>query len=175
MRTHAADSVGDPSIETTTWRIDPDRSTVEFHVATFGGIATVTGRFTRYHGTLDLSGTPAVELTIEADSVETRNRRRDKHLRSPDFFDADGHPYVRFVSDRALLHGERLEVHGRLHVRGAALPLYIDATLRRVGDELEVEAVTAADQRRLGMTWNPMGVVRTPSRLIVKGRLVSQV
>jgi hypothetical protein len=73
-----------------------------------------------------------------------------------------------------VLQGERLEVHGRLHVRGAALPLHVEATLRRVGDELEIEAVTAADHRRVGMTWNRLGVIRTPSRLIVKGRLVSR-
>jgi polyisoprenoid-binding protein YceI len=174
MRTHAAYSAGASSLETTTWHIDPDRSTVEFHVATFGGIATIKGRFTRYHGTLDLVGTPAVELTIEADSVDTRNGRRDRHLRSPDFFDAARHPYVRFVSDRVVLRGERLAVHGRLHVRGAALPLDVEATLRRVGDELDIEAITAADHRRLGMTWNPLGVIRTPSRLIVKGRLVTR-
>jgi hypothetical protein len=52
------------------------------------------------------------------------------------------------------------------------MPLDIDATLRRTGDELEVEAVTVADHHRLGMTWNLMGMIRTPSELIVKGRLV---
>ena len=52
------------------------------------------------------------------------------------------------------------------------MPLDIDATLRRAGDELEVEAVTLADHRRLGMTWNFMGMLRPPIKLIVRGRLV---
>jgi polyisoprenoid-binding protein YceI len=76
------------------------------------------------------------------------------------------------VSESAALEGERLSVRGRLHARGASMPLDIDATLRRAGNELEIEAVTVADHHQLGMTWNPLAVLRTPSKLIVKGRLV---
>ena len=169
MSTHTADPVG---IEKTTWRIDPDRSSVEFDVKAMWGIVTVKGEFSRYQGTLRLSGEPAVELTIEAASLSTRNTKRDGHLRSPDFFGVEQHPYVRFVSDSATLEGERLEVRGRLHARGASMPLDIGATLRRFGAELEVEAFTVADHRDLGMTWNALGMIGTPSTLIVRGRLV---
>jgi polyisoprenoid-binding protein YceI len=172
MSTHAAGAAGALSIEKTIWRIDPDRSSVEFHVKAMWGIVTVKGGFSRYHGTLHLSGDPAIELTIEADSLDTKNKRRDTHLRSPDFFDVEQHPYVRFVSDSAALEGERLSVHGELHARGTSMPLDIDATLRRAGDELELEAVTIADHRRLGMTWDVLGTLRGPCKLIVKGRLV---
>ena len=172
MSTHAADPVGAPSIDKTIWRIDPDRSSVEFKAPTLWGIATVKGRFSRYQGALDLSGEPSIELTIEADSLDTKNDRRDKHLRSPDFFGVEQHPYVRFVSESATLEGERLKVRGLLHARGASTPLDIDATLRRAGDELEIEAVTVADHQQLGMTWNLLAMLRTPSKLIVRGRLV---
>jgi polyisoprenoid-binding protein YceI len=159
-------------IETTTWRLDTDRSSVEFHAGHLWGLATVKGGFSRYHGTLDLARRPAVELTIEADSLVTGNRRRDAHLRSPAFFGSEEHPYLRFESESAVLDGERLKVRGHLHASGGSLPLDIDATLRRDGDELELEAVTAADHHRLGMTWSPLAMIPTPSTLIVKGRLV---
>jgi polyisoprenoid-binding protein YceI len=159
-------------IETTTWRIDPDRSSVEFRAQHLWGLATVTGAFTRYQGTLDLSGDPAAELTIEADSLDTENRRRDKHLRSPAFFGAEQHPYVRFVSERATLKGDKLTVSGRLSVRGESMPLDIEAGLRRAGDVLELAAVADVDQRRLGMTWSPLAMIRTPTTLVVKGTLV---
>ena len=168
---HAAHSAEALGLEKTTWRIDPARSSVQFNAKVWG-IATVKGRFSRYHGTLDLAAEPAVELTIEADSLDTKNDKRDQHLRSADFFAAEEHPYVRFVSESAALEGDRLKVRGVLHARGAGIPLELDATLRRVGDELEVEAVTAADHHQLGMTWNRLGMIRTPSKLIVKGRLV---
>jgi polyisoprenoid-binding protein YceI len=159
-------------IETTTWRIDPDRSSVEFRAQHLWGLATVTGAFTRYQGTLDLSGDPAAELTIEADSLDTENRRRDKHLRSLAFFGAEQHPYVRFVSERATLKGDKLTVSGRLSVRGESMPLDIEAGLRRAGDVLELAAVADVDQRRLGMTFSPLAMIRSPTTLVIKGTLI---
>jgi polyisoprenoid-binding protein YceI len=172
MNAHATEPVGTPALDTTRWRIDPAGSSVEFHVKNFWGMATVKGRFSRYHGTLDLSAHPAIELTIEADSLETTNEKRDTHLRSPDFFDAEKHPYVRFVSESATLDGERLHVRGVLRARGNSIPLELDATLRRVGDDVELEAATEADHRQLGMTWNKMRTLGTTSKLMVTARLV---
>ena len=113
---------------------------------------TVKGRFGRYDGTLDLRQQPAIDLTIEAASLDTKNKMRDKHLRSADFFDVANHPQVRFVSDSAKLESERLTVSGRLEAAGKSMPLNIDATLRRVDDELEVDATAHADQFELGMS-----------------------
>jgi polyisoprenoid-binding protein YceI len=172
MSTHSAEPLGRATIDTTRWQIDPARSSVEFHVKHFWGMMTVKGRFSRYHGTLDLSAQPAIELTIEADSMDTAHEKRDAHLRSVDFFDAEKHPYVRFVSESATLGGERLHIRGRLHARGSSIPLELDATLRRVGDDLAVEALTAAEHRQLGMTWNKLSMIGTVSRLMVTGRLV---
>jgi polyisoprenoid-binding protein YceI len=147
MSTRPADTVETTGIQTTRWRIDPMRSSIEFHAKGLWGMSTVTGGFSRYQGTLDLDARPEIELTIEAAGLDTRNKRRDAHLRSPDFFDAERHPYVRFVSEAAALDGERLMVRGRLHARGTSMPLTIEATVRTVGDELEIEAVTDADHR----------------------------
>jgi len=158
--------------EQTTWHIDPERSSVEFEVPSNWGLSKVRGRFGRYTGTLDLGGEPAIELTIEADSINTGNARRDKHLRSQTFFDAENYPHVRFVSDSATLEGEQLTVTGGLSAANRSEPLHLVATLRRVGDELEIEATVAIDQRRLGMTYTMLGAIRTPATLTVRGRLV---
>jgi polyisoprenoid-binding protein YceI len=159
-------------ITTSRWRIDPARSSVEFHSPGFWGLVTVKGRFERYAGTLDLTREPAIELTIDAASLNTNNRMRDHHLRSPDFFDVDNHPQVRFVSDSATLEGETMRVRGRLFAAGESMPLELSADVRRDGDELEVDACTDADQRKLGMTHSPLGMVRSPTELIVRARLV---
>jgi polyisoprenoid-binding protein YceI len=81
-------------------------------------------------------------------------------------------PGVRFVSDIATLHGDVLKVTGRLHAGGSQIPLELDAHVHRVDGELEIEASTEADHRDLGMTWSPMGILRAPSKLIVRGRLI---
>ena len=132
---------------------------------------TVKGRFARYDGTLDLQREPAIDLTLESASLDTKNKKRDKHLRSADFFDVDNNPQVRFVSDSVTVDGERLKVRGRLLAAGQSVPLEFDANLRRVGDELEVDARTEVDQRELGMTHSPLGMIKVPSELIVHGRL----
>lgn len=172
MSTLTTDPVEAPSIDGTRWRIEPARSSLGFRTRTFWGLATVKGRFERYEGTLDLQATPAIELTIEAASLDTRNKLRDKHLRSADFFDADDHAEVRFASDSAALEGDTLKVSGRLYAAGKILALDLDASLRRVGDELEVVARTYGDHRELGMSNGLLGMIRAPSELIVHARLV---
>ena len=159
-------------IEMTRWRIDPARSSVEFRTPGFWGLVTVEGRFGRYDGTLDLRRDPAIELTIDAASLDTNNKFRDKHLRAEEFLDVESHPQIRFVSESAALDGEQLKVRGRLCAAGGSMPLELDAKLRRLGDELEVDARKYVDQRELGITRSPLGMVRTPSKLIVHGRLV---
>jgi polyisoprenoid-binding protein YceI len=159
-------------LATGTWRLDPARSSVEFHVPHFYGLITVKGRFDRYEGSLDLSARPAVELVIDAESLDTKRKQRDKHLRSDDFFDVANHPQVRFEADAATLDGNTLKARGRLHAAGKDIPLHVDATVTPADDEFEIEATALADHRELGMTWSPMGVLRAPSKLIIRGRLV---
>lgn len=161
-------------LRTGTWRLDQSRSSVEFHVRHFYGLMTVKGHFDRFDGTLDLSRDAAVQLTIDADSLDTKQGKRDAHLRSADFFDVEHHPEVEFASDSAILEGDLLRVSGQLHAAGKAIPLELEATVRSVEGELEVEASTDADHRKLGMTWSPLGILRAPSKLIVRGRLVRQ-
>jgi polyisoprenoid-binding protein YceI len=172
MSTDATDTNAIPDFARTRWRIDPTRSSVEFYAPNFWGLATVKGKFERYNGTLELFETPVIELAIDAASLNTNNKKRDTHLRSGDFSDVADHPQVGFVSDSATLIGQQLKVRGHLHAAGKSIPVDLDATVRLVGDELEVEAETHANHRHLGMTWNPLGMLRTPSKLIVHGRLV---
>jgi polyisoprenoid-binding protein YceI len=157
-----------------TYRLDPADSSVEFHVRHFYGLMTVKGHFDRYDGTLDLhQPQAAVTLTIEADSLDTNHKQRDKHLRSKDFFDIEHHPQVRFVSDSAALNGNVLQVHGHLHAAGKAIPLDLDARITEADGQPRIEATTTADHRELGMTWSPLGILRSPSKLIVRGRLIA--
>jgi polyisoprenoid-binding protein YceI len=155
----------------THWQLDPERSSIEFHVRNFYGLMTVKGTFAAYDGTLELGGHPAVALTIDAASVDTGHAKRDKHLRSADFFDVEHHPHVRFASSSATVEGDRLKVRGSLEAAGGQVPLELDATLRGDDGALQVEAVASVDQRRLGMSWSPLGMVRAPARLVVRGRL----
>jgi polyisoprenoid-binding protein YceI len=74
-------TTGSPDIERTRWRIDPERSSVEFHVRHLWRLQTVKGRFERYEGILDLAAESSIELTIEADSLSTNQAKRDQKSR----------------------------------------------------------------------------------------------
>ncbi len=155
------------------WQLDPKRSSVEFRVELFWGLATVKGHFDKYQGRLDRSASPAIELTIDAASLQTGNRRRDRHLRSADFFDAEDHPRVQFLSDSVQLQGETLKVRGRLSARGRSIPIELDAHVRQVDGELEIEATTVATHRELGMTLSALGTISPRSQLFVKAHLMT--
>jgi polyisoprenoid-binding protein YceI len=154
------------------WQLDSQRSSVEFRARKFWGLVTVKGHFDDYEGQLELGADPAVELTIDAASLQTGIRKRDEHLRSADFFDAEHHPRVRFVSESVDLHDDALKVRGRLFARDRSIPLELEAQVRQVDGELEIEAATTAPHRKLGMTWSPLGMIPPRSELFVKGHLV---
>jgi polyisoprenoid-binding protein YceI len=154
------------------WRVDPRRSTVEFRVAYLWGLLAVKGHFDDYTGRLDMGVDPAVELTIDAASVQTGNRRRDAHLRSADFLDAEQYPRVRFVSDAVVLQGDTLKVKGRLIARDRSIPLELEAQIHNVDGELEIEATTATPHRELGMTYSPLGMISPHSTVLVRCRLI---
>jgi polyisoprenoid-binding protein YceI len=63
-------------------------------------------------------------------------------------------------------------VRGELRAAGASTPVDLTATVRAAGEEFEIEASTEVDQRELGMTYSPLGTLRPPARLTVRGRLV---
>ena len=100
----------------TRWSVNGAESSVEFAVKTFWGLATVRGRFDRFDGSCEVGpdGT-TIELTIDADSLDTGNTTRDEHLRPADFFGAEDHPEVRFTSSRVHHVTDRI-----LHVVGTS-------------------------------------------------------
>ena len=65
-----------------------------------------------------------------------------------------------------------MAVVGHLEAAGRTVPVALDATVREAGDDLEIEATTTADQRELGMTFSPLGMIRTPSTLHIRARLM---
>jgi polyisoprenoid-binding protein YceI len=133
---------------------------------------TVTGRFDRFDATMDLEAEPAISMTVEADSLDTGNSMRDKHLRSGDFFDVENNPQVRFISDEVTLDGERLRARGRLHAAGRSAELAIEGRVLQEAETLSVEASAEVDHRELGMSHGLLAMVRPPSRLSIHAQAV---
>ena len=85
----------------TTWIIDKAHSEITFKVKHMM-ISTVSGRFNDFDSTVDTDGedlsTAKIQFSAEVNSIDTRNTQRDGHLKSADFFDAENHPQITFVS-----------------------------------------------------------------------------
>lgn len=148
----------------TAWQIDPSHTDVSFSVKHLM-ISTVRGRFGQVQGTIEIDETdPAsstVAVEIEAASIDTRDERRDTHLRSADFFDVETHPAIRFTSrDVRIGKDGRFDVTGELSIRGVTREVVLKATDEGRGSDpwggerAAFSATTTVDRRDFGLTWN---------------------
>jgi polyisoprenoid-binding protein YceI len=158
---------------TTRWSVDGSRSAAVFRVPTYWGLHTVEGRFSAIDGSFEQGPDGSrIELTLDAASLDTGNRVRDRHLRDEAFFDVESHPEVRFASTSVVDRGDgSLIVSGQLEAAGRKLPLTLRAHVVRHGNELEIETTKTIDQHELGMTRSPLGMIRRPATVHVVARL----
>ena len=148
----------------TTWTIDPAHAEIGFAVRHLM-IATVRGRFGAVSGTVTVDEenphNSKVEVTVDVNSIDTRQEMRDNHLRSADFFDVENHPTMHFLSKRIEgdVHGE-FRVVGDLTIRGvtreAALTASLEGRTRDPwGNERAGFSATGKINRRdFGLNWN---------------------
>jgi polyisoprenoid-binding protein YceI len=116
-----------------TWVIDQAHSKVGFAVKHMG-IATVRGEFTDFEGTLEIGEDPAASKaygTVKVASVDTNEPQRDGHLRSPDFFDAEQYPELRFESTAIeALDDETFRITGQLTLHGVTQEAVLHAEVQ---------------------------------------------
>ncbi len=148
----------------TTWTIDPSHSAVEFAVRHMM-ISTVKGRFSDVRGTVMLDEEDPtrsrVEVAIGTASIDTRDEKRDAHLRSADFFDAEAHPEMTFVSRRIEVSADgRLKLMGELTIRGATREIALDVEDQGRardpwgGDRASFTATGRLNRAEYGLEWN---------------------
>lgn len=151
-----------PVVRAATYDLDASHTTVGFGVRHMV-VTTVHGKFNEFKGSLEVSEAGAIEkvsATITAGSVDTDNADRDKHLRSPDFFDAEKFPSLTFESKKVEKSGEAYNVTGDLTIRGVTKEITLPLTLSgpitdpwgnvRVG----VEGQTKINRKDYGLVWN---------------------
>lgn len=158
---HAQAPLPDGLVE---YEVDTSHTQVMFKVRHMG-VSTVTGRFNRFAATFAYDpadpGSSWVTATIDAATIDTDNDRRDRHLRSADFFAADSYPTLTFRSTRVeAAEGERLRVFGDLSIRGVTMPVVLDvilegATTGEGGQPITGWiAETTINRKDYGLMWN---------------------
>jgi polyisoprenoid-binding protein YceI len=150
---------------TTTWDIDPSHSGAHFSVRHMM-VSNVRGEFGKVTGTVQLDDKDVTKSTInaviDASTINTRDAKRDEHLKAPDFFDVAKYPNITFKSKKVEKAGDnKLKVTGDLTMHGVTKPVVLDVetspneakdpygNLRR-----GAVATTKINRKDFGLTWN---------------------
>jgi polyisoprenoid-binding protein YceI len=146
-----------------TWTIDKAHSEVNFKIKHL--MSKVSGRFADFDATITTDfnnlGASGVTFTIQAASIDTANADRDKHLRSPDFFDVEKFPTITFTSSKITKTGDdSFDVTGILTMHGVSKEITLPVTFLGAGQDpwgntkagFEVE--TRLARQDYGIVWN---------------------
>ncbi|ABM34060.1 YceI family protein [Paracidovorax citrulli] len=121
----AALVAGAAQAETATYTVEPTHTFATFEISHFGASVN-RGRFDKKEGTIALdkaARTGKVDITFQINSINTGTPPFDKHLQSPDIFDAAKYPTARFVGDKFTFDGDKLvSVAGNLTIKGQTHP-----------------------------------------------------
>jgi len=142
-----------------TWQIDPAHSSVEFEIRHLG-LAKVKGRAPIVEGTIVGGAEPSVQGTVDVSSITTFDESRDGHLQSPDFFDTQRYPALRFASSSVTLESGVLAVTGELTIKGVTKPVTLTGELVGTGadpwgnERVGLDLAAEIDRTQWGLRWN---------------------
>lgn len=156
--------VGDEELPAVgTYALDASHSQVGFSVRHLM-VSKTKGRFADFAGTVHIAENPlesSVSVTIQANSIDTRDEQRDGHLRSGDFFDVEAWPTLTYESRSVRQAGEgRYILEGDLTVKGITQPVPLELTFEGGavdpwgGVRLGFSAKAELDREAFGLTWN---------------------
>lgn len=145
-----------------TYAIDSAHSKIGFEVPHLV-IATVEGRFTQFDGSITID--PKIEkskanLNVDVASIDTDNKDRDTHLKSPDFFDATKNPKMTFVAKKVIGTADNLKLVGDLTLKGKTKEVTLD--VKYLGDvndpfgnhKIAFTATGKINRQDYGLTWS---------------------
>ena len=142
-----------------TWNLDPVHSAVGFEVDYLAG--TFRGQFRDVHAELGTGDSGArIEGTASVSSVDVKDENLAAHLQSPDFFDAERYPELRFLAKGVELDNETVEAPGEITIKGVTKPVEVTGTLTEPiqdawgNDRLGLQLSATVDRTEFGLNWN---------------------
>jgi polyisoprenoid-binding protein YceI len=152
------------------WTLDPARSTATLRTKSIWGLVPVKGVFREIEGGGMVS--PAGEVTgriaLKTGALDTKNTKRDTHLRSDDFFLSEKYPEITFTLDKFVPAGDGVTVSGSLTVRDQSRPISFPASVTLAGEgEAVLDATVHVDRSEFGVTFNQMGAMSMKSTVTI--------
>lgn len=146
------------------WQIDSSHSHINF-TARHMMISKVRGSFESFSGTVNFNEenpvNSTVEIAVDLSSINTRDAQRDGHLKSPDFFDVESHPTMRFVSTRVEQIDENNgRLIGDLTIKGVTHEVALDVEYAGVAkspwgtQSAGFSATGSLNRKDWGLNWN---------------------
>jgi polyisoprenoid-binding protein YceI len=142
-----------------TWTLDPVHSRVDFEIAYLAG--TFKGEFQKIAGELTVDGDHASLAGVaDVSSVDVKDENLSAHLQSPDFFDAERHPELRFAAHDVRLDGQTVALDGEITIKGVAKPVAVTGTVTAPmadpygNDRIGLVLSAAVDRTDFGVSWN---------------------
>jgi polyisoprenoid-binding protein YceI len=157
--TSAAGTTDELSKYAGTWTLDPAKTTVSFRTKVMR-VVPVKGTATALSGEAQINedGETRGTLVIDAASLETKNKKRDEHLRSADFFDVITYPTISFTADNVRSIGPGcLDVHGLLTIHGRSERVNLKADVSGGDSSVSVATEFEIDRSLFGLTWAKLG------------------
>jgi len=146
------------------WQIDSSHSHINF-TARHMMISKVRGSFESFNGTVNFNEenpvNSTVDIAVDLSSINTRDAQRDGHLKSPDFFDVESHPTMRFVSTRVEQIDENNgRLIGDLTIKGVTNEVALDVAYAGVAkspwgtESAGFSATGSLNRKDWGLNWN---------------------
>ena len=163
-----------------TWQLDPAHSQVGFAVEYMSG--TFRGTFSPAEAVLAVAedGTARLEGAVRAADIKVQDENLAAHLQSPDFFDAERTPELRFASTDVRRDGDELIVAGELTIRGETRPVELRGTVSEPitdpygRERLGLIVTGTLDRGEFGLSWNnplPSGEPALADEVALNGEL----
>lgn len=158
-----------------TWTVDKSHSKIGFSVPHMA-VSEVEGQFKDFDGSVisksdDFNGAE-VTFTAKTASIDTENEKRDGHLKSADFFDAEKYPEVSFKGN-LVKEGEKYKLKGNFTMHGVTKPVEFDVTYGGTintgkGEKAGFKLVGKVNRQEYGLTWSN----KVPTGELVVGDIV---
>ena len=146
-----------------TWTVDTGQSTIGVKAKSMWGLLPVKGRFTEFSGGGQITAPQTVsgQLDIKTASLKTGIRKRDEHLHSGDFFEAEKFPDISVVVTGAdVVEGDAINLKADLTIRGTTKPVDLRAKVTPVGDGgMRLTTEATVNRQDFGVDGNMMGMI----------------
>lgn len=142
-----------------TWTLDPSQTSIVFHTKALW-LINVKGMFNALEGTgtVGTDGSVSGSIVLDAASVDTKNKKRDDHLRSADFFAVETNPTMTFTLTGARANGAGpVELPGALTILGTTRPVTVVGDVIASESSATVSAELDIDRSEWGIMWAKMG------------------